>query len=226
MTLQSPQSPAGLPVLRRSRAAWPDCPQRTRSGSRYLFSLFVSAPLCAQLLCRVQVFVAPWTAAHQAPLSMGSPMQKHWSRLPFPPLGDLPSPEVESVFPALTVNPLPLSHLGSPSSAHSHSVIQSRFCSCPGPSWCASKGLYALFPVTIPTYIMCFLCFNLSPCYPIPEAASLPPQAVSHPSLTSALSSWATLDQGGFCVLSLASTSLWAVFFPAVLRHITCFLLS
>ena len=102
MTLQNSQSPAGLPVLRRNRAAWHDCPQRTCSGPRYLFSLLSSALLCAQLLCRVQVFVTPWTVAHPAPLSMGSPMQKYWSRLPFPPPGDLPNPEIESVFPALT----------------------------------------------------------------------------------------------------------------------------
>ena len=32
----------------------------------------------------------PWTVAHQAPLSMGSPRQQYWSGLPFPPPGDLP----------------------------------------------------------------------------------------------------------------------------------------
>ena len=31
----------------------------------------------------------PWTAAHQAPLSMGFPQQEHWTGLPFPPPGDL-----------------------------------------------------------------------------------------------------------------------------------------
>ena len=56
MSLQNPQSPAGLSVLRRNRAAWHDCPQRTCSGSRHC-SLLSSAPLCTQLLCRVQVFV-------------------------------------------------------------------------------------------------------------------------------------------------------------------------
>ena len=33
---------------------------------------------------------APWTAAHQTPLSMGFPRQEYWSGLPFPPPGDLP----------------------------------------------------------------------------------------------------------------------------------------
>ena len=32
----------------------------------------------------------PWTVAHQAPLTMGFPMQEYWSGLPFPSPGDLP----------------------------------------------------------------------------------------------------------------------------------------
>ena len=32
---------------------------------------------------------APWTVAHQAPLSVGFPRQGYWSELPFPPPGDL-----------------------------------------------------------------------------------------------------------------------------------------
>ena len=39
---------------------------------------------------RVQLFVTPWTVAHQAPRSMGFSRQEYWSRLPFPPSGDLP----------------------------------------------------------------------------------------------------------------------------------------
>ena len=31
-----------------------------------------------------------WTAARQAPLSMGFPRQEYWSGLPFPPPEDLP----------------------------------------------------------------------------------------------------------------------------------------
>ena len=43
----------------------------------------------------VQLFVSLWTAAHQAPLSMGFFKQEYWSRLPFPPLGDLPDPGIK-----------------------------------------------------------------------------------------------------------------------------------
>ena len=33
---------------------------------------------------------------------MGFPCQEHWSELPFPLPGDLPSPRIESTSPALT----------------------------------------------------------------------------------------------------------------------------
>ena len=45
--------------------------------------------LYADMLSHVQLFVMPWTVAHQAPLSMGFPMQEYWSGLPFPSPGDL-----------------------------------------------------------------------------------------------------------------------------------------
>ena len=57
--------------------------------------------------------VIPWTAAHQAPLSMGFPRQECWSGLPFPSPGDLPNPETELMSPILQAVSLPLSHQGS-----------------------------------------------------------------------------------------------------------------
>ena len=45
---------------------------------------------CDQLLNHVGLFVTPWTAAHQAPLSMGLSRKEYWSGLPFPSPGDLP----------------------------------------------------------------------------------------------------------------------------------------
>ena len=41
---------------------------------------------------RVQLFVTPWTVAHQTPLSMEFSRQEYWSGWPFPPPGDLPDP--------------------------------------------------------------------------------------------------------------------------------------
>ena len=51
-------------------------------------------------------FVTPWTAAHQAPVSMGFPRQEHWSRLPFPSPGDLPDPEIKPRSPTLWADSL------------------------------------------------------------------------------------------------------------------------
>ena len=61
--------------------------------------------------------VTAWTAAHQAPLYMGSPRQEDWSGLPFPAPGHLPHPGTEltsPVAPALAGGSLPLSRRGSP----------------------------------------------------------------------------------------------------------------
>ena len=43
----------------------------------------------------VGLFATPWTAAYQAPLSMGFSGQEHWSGLPCPPPGDLPNPGIK-----------------------------------------------------------------------------------------------------------------------------------
>ena len=50
--------------------------------------------LCVCLFNRVWLFVIPWTAAPQAPLSMEFSQQEYWSRLPFPPPGDLLHPGI------------------------------------------------------------------------------------------------------------------------------------
>ena len=88
----------------------------------------------------VQLFTTLWNVACQAPLSMGFPRQGSWSRLPFPPLVDLPDPATERLSrasPTLQVDSLPLSHLGSPlnslkfaRSKHMSWVAQPLLCSC------------------------------------------------------------------------------------------------
>ena len=50
-------------------------------------------------LSRVRLFETPWTAAHQAPLSMEFPRHKYWSLLPFPSPGDLPDPGIKPCLP-------------------------------------------------------------------------------------------------------------------------------
>ena len=41
-----------------------------------------------KLLSPVQLFVTPWTAAYQAPPSMGFSRQEYWSGVPLPSPGD------------------------------------------------------------------------------------------------------------------------------------------
>ena len=55
------------------------------------------AQLCPTLCDPMGYFVTPWIAAHQAPLSMEFSRQEYWSRVPFPPSGDLPDPEIKPV---------------------------------------------------------------------------------------------------------------------------------
>ena len=47
------------------------------------------------VLSHVWRFVTPWTIACQALLSMGFSRREYWSRLPFPPPGDLSDPGIE-----------------------------------------------------------------------------------------------------------------------------------
>ena len=65
----------------------------------------------------VRLFATPWTAAHQAPLSMGFFRQEYGSGLSFPSPGDPPDPEIEAASPlSLACRRIlyPLSHRGSP----------------------------------------------------------------------------------------------------------------
>ena len=82
--------------------------------------LFSFIFMCMLSHCCAQLFVAPWTIACQAPLSMGFPRQKYWSGLPFPPPGDLPNKGIEPASlasPALAgkvfITAPPGNHLGS-----------------------------------------------------------------------------------------------------------------
>ena len=68
---------------------------------------------------RANLFVTPWSVAHQAPLSMGFPRQEYWSGLPFPSPDYLPDPGIKPrslLSPALAGGFFILSiNLGSPS---------------------------------------------------------------------------------------------------------------
>ena len=89
----------------------------------------LSLPHCACRLCcfgRVRFYVTLWTVAWQAPLSMGSFQQEHWSGLPCPPSGDLPHHGWKlHLFHVLNwqADGLSLLHLGSRSTSSINSKI-------------------------------------------------------------------------------------------------------
>ena len=61
-------------------------------GNRHAYYISEKKWKCSSL-SRVQLFVIPWTAACQGPLSMGFPRQAYWSGLL--PQGTLPDPGIE-----------------------------------------------------------------------------------------------------------------------------------
>ena len=74
------------------------------------FSLSCVAKLkcvCESLSC-AQLFVTPWTVAHQASLPMGLLQERIPSALPFPFPGDLPNPGIEPGSSALQKDSLPI----------------------------------------------------------------------------------------------------------------------
>ena len=59
----------------------------------FLYSCHIMLLLLNHFSC-VQLFVTPWTVAHQAPLFIGFSRQEYWSGLPCPPPGDRPDPGI------------------------------------------------------------------------------------------------------------------------------------
>ena len=77
---------------------------------------------------RTQLFATLWTVTYQAPLSMGLSWQEYWIELPCLPPRDLLNPGIEPaslVAPALQVDSLLLSHLGSPLGSSSLPLVNS-----------------------------------------------------------------------------------------------------
>ena len=81
--------------------------------------MFICCVCMLTCFSRVWLFATLWTAAHQAPLSMGFSRQEYWSGLPCPPPGDLPDPGIK---------PLSLSLLHWLASSLSLAPLCSRAC--------------------------------------------------------------------------------------------------
>ena len=61
-----------------------------------IFISLVHAFMLSRFRC-VQLFVTPWTVAHQTSLSMGFSRRECWSGLPCPPPEHLPNPGIKPV---------------------------------------------------------------------------------------------------------------------------------
>ena len=100
-----------------------------------------------KLLSRVQLFVTPWTVAHQAPLSMEFSRQEYWSGLPFPSPGDLPDPGIELGSLALQADVLPSEPPGKPLIMYRNVAIWLFFFFfCLSHSFTVGKHLEVIYP--------------------------------------------------------------------------------
>ena len=70
-------------------------------------ALFYSGAHVLSCFSPVQLFLTPWTVAHQAPLSVGLSRQGYQSGWPCPPPGDIPNPGIEPRPPILQADALP-----------------------------------------------------------------------------------------------------------------------
>ena len=57
---------------------------RVKRATRWWWSVCVLVCMCAQGLSRARLFLTPWNAVHQVPLSMELSWQEYWSGLWFP----------------------------------------------------------------------------------------------------------------------------------------------
>ena len=88
-----------IKMVDQSRYAYPKG-KNTRAWEKLdsTFKIFSELPYstkCKRTFSRVQLFVTPWTVAHQGPLFMGFSRQEYWSGLSFPPPGDLLDPSIK-----------------------------------------------------------------------------------------------------------------------------------
>ena len=75
------------------------------------------------MLSLVQLFVTPWTVAHQALPSMGFSRQESQSGLPLPSPGDRPNPGIKRRSPTLQADSLPAEPQGKPKNSGMDSLV-------------------------------------------------------------------------------------------------------
>ena len=97
--------------------------------------MFRHIVVAVQLQSRVQIFVTPWTVAHQTSLSMGFPRQEYWNAWPFPSpgLGVFSSVQFIRLIVSYSLRPHESQHARPPCPSptpgvHSNSRPSSRWC--------------------------------------------------------------------------------------------------
>ena len=75
---------------------WDSPGKNTGVGCHFLLQCMKVKSEVAQSLSRIRPFATPWTAAYQAPLSIGFSRQEYWSGLPLPSPSS-PAPQLKSV---------------------------------------------------------------------------------------------------------------------------------
>ena len=75
--------------------------------SGFVYIVCVCVCVCVWLLSGDWFIVIPWTAARQAPLSVGFSRQEYWSGLPCPAPGDLPDPGIKPRSPDVQADYFP-----------------------------------------------------------------------------------------------------------------------
>ena len=90
-----------------------------------IFLSFFTHTVQFSILSHAQIFVTPWTAAHQAPPYMGFSRQECWSGLPIPSPGDLPDLGIKPRSPTVQADALlseppgkPIICMNSPNYCH------------------------------------------------------------------------------------------------------------
>ena len=84
----------------RLRHPWDSPGKNTGVGCHFLLQC-MKVKSESEVLSRVRLLATPWTAAHQAPLSMGFSRQEYWSGLPLPSLsGTLIKVKFQTLFRA------------------------------------------------------------------------------------------------------------------------------
>ena len=170
----------------------------------FWWELVTATLLCcvsAQLLSHIRLFATPWTVVHQAPLSMRFSRQEYWSGLPFPPPGNLSNNHVGWNPHLLCLlhwtDSLPLSHLETLLATFKY-AIQCYYLLCCKICLSDFQKAIHLFPHELPIQ---------------PYRAPFLPKILERNLNSSASSAHIhpPLVTSAFCLLTLWSSSLWAV---------------